>query len=139
MFVKPTVLEHPHAYMDKRKVVIGGEDPVDTEIIKKPLTKRSLPICHHCGISGHIRPKCPQCQGKKRHATLGTKPLARYLALQHQLQQHRFVPANLSGKTKKNKPRHYKEKLQRPEIDQSYEGPPIFSSLMQNLLRWMEN
>jgi hypothetical protein len=26
-----------------------------------------------------------------------------------------------------------------PERDQSYEGPPFFSSFIQNSLRWMEN
>jgi hypothetical protein len=26
-----------------------------------------------------------------------------------------------------------------PKRDQFYEGPPLFSSLMQKLLRWMEN
>jgi len=87
VFVKPTVPEHPPAYTDKGKAVIGGEDPVGIEIIKKPPTKRSHPICHRCGVIGHIRPRCPQCQGQKelsRHATSGTRPLARYQALQHQ-------------------------------------------------------
>jgi hypothetical protein len=30
------------------------------EIVKKHSNKRSLPTCHYCGITGHIRPKCPQ-------------------------------------------------------------------------------
>jgi hypothetical protein len=28
--------------------------------VKKHSNKRSMPICHHCGITGHIWPKCPQ-------------------------------------------------------------------------------
>jgi hypothetical protein len=66
MFVKPTVPEPPPACVDMGKVVIGGEGPVDAEIIKKPPTKRSPPICHHCGVSGDIRPRCPQRQGQKK-------------------------------------------------------------------------
>jgi hypothetical protein len=30
------------------------------ENVKKHSNKRSLPICHHYGIIGHIQPKCPQ-------------------------------------------------------------------------------
>jgi hypothetical protein len=55
VFINPTVLEPPPACVDKGKAVIGGEDPVGTEIIKKPPIKRSPPICHNCGVSGHIR------------------------------------------------------------------------------------
>jgi hypothetical protein len=32
------------------------------ENLKKHSNKRSLPTCHHCGITGHIRLKCPQLQ-----------------------------------------------------------------------------
>jgi hypothetical protein len=52
--VKPTVLEPPHACIDKGKAVIGGEDSAVVELIQKPPTKRSPPICHHCGVSCHI-------------------------------------------------------------------------------------
>jgi hypothetical protein len=48
LFVKPTVLEPPPACVDKGKVVIGGDVPV----VAKPT--RMPPICHHCGLSGHI-------------------------------------------------------------------------------------
>jgi hypothetical protein len=142
VFIKPTVPEPPPVYVDKGKAVIEREDPVGTKIIKKPSTKRSPPICHHCGVSGHIRPKRPHRQAQKklsRHATLGTRPPARYQAPQHQRQQQRFVLANQSGKPEKNKSRHYKEKPQTPESNQIYEGLPLFSILMQNLLRWSES
>jgi DnaJ-class molecular chaperone len=81
VFVKPIVPEPPPAYMDKGKAVIGGEGQVNAEIIKQPPTKRSPPICHHCGVSGHIQPRCPQQQGHKklsRHAPLRIRPPARY-------------------------------------------------------------
>jgi hypothetical protein len=54
MFVKPTVPELPPACVDKENAVIGGEGLIDAKIIKKPHTKRSPPICHHCSVSGHI-------------------------------------------------------------------------------------
>jgi hypothetical protein len=30
------------------------------ETFKKHFSKRSQPTCYHCGVSGHIRPHCPQ-------------------------------------------------------------------------------
>jgi hypothetical protein len=30
------------------------------EPFKKHVSKRSQPTCYHCGVSGHIRPHCPQ-------------------------------------------------------------------------------
>jgi ribosome modulation factor len=38
---------------------------VATEPDKKSPTKRSPLTCHHCGISGNIRPMCPQLQAQK--------------------------------------------------------------------------
>jgi hypothetical protein len=76
--------------------------------------KRSVPTCHHCGITGHIRLKCPQLQAQKpkklptRATTSGsTLPPTVLQALRH---QKKFVPANQSGKTKKKKLRRYKRK-----------------------------
>jgi hypothetical protein len=63
VFVKPTVPEPPPTCVDKGNSVIGGEGLIYVEIIKKPPTKRSPPICHHCGVSGHIQPRWPQRQG----------------------------------------------------------------------------
>jgi len=39
---------------------------------KKHSNKRSLPTCHHCGITGHIRFKCPQLQKLKVQRKLQT-------------------------------------------------------------------
>jgi hypothetical protein len=143
VFVKPTVLEPPTTVKDKRKEVIGGDIPAITEATQKLPTIRRPPICHHYGLSGHIRPQCSllkaqRSQVKKelpRQATFDTGPLARHQAPQyqapwhqaprhqdpwHQAPQHqqRFVPTNQSGKT--NKSRHYMKKLQKLEDDQFY-------------------
>jgi hypothetical protein len=53
VFVKPAVPEPPLTVVEKGNDVIGG----DTPITQKPPTIRRPPICHHCGLSWHIRPQ----------------------------------------------------------------------------------
>jgi hypothetical protein len=53
-FVKPTVPEPPPTVEDKGKDKING-DVLGTQY---PPTIRRSPICHHCGLSGHVRPQC---------------------------------------------------------------------------------
>jgi hypothetical protein len=48
----------------------------------------------------------------------------------------KFVPANQSGKPKKNKSRRYKKKPQKPNDSYGYEG---LLSLLQGMLRSMAN
>jgi hypothetical protein len=50
IFVKPTVPEPLLTVVDKGKDVIGG----DILVTQKPPTIKQPPICHHCGLSGHI-------------------------------------------------------------------------------------
>jgi hypothetical protein len=50
IFVKPTVLEPPLTVMDKGKDIISG----DISVTQKLPTIRQPPICHHCGLSGHV-------------------------------------------------------------------------------------
>jgi hypothetical protein len=114
---------------------------ISAENVKKHSNKRSLPTCHHCGITGHIRPKCPQLQAQKSkiqrelptRATSGTLLPTALQAPQH---QQRFVPANQSGKPKKNKSRRYKRKPQKPNSSHGYEG---LLSLIHGMLRSMAN
>jgi seryl-tRNA synthetase len=54
VFVKSTVLDPPTTIWDKRKEVIGGDIPATVEATQKLPTIRRPPICHHCGLSGHI-------------------------------------------------------------------------------------
>jgi hypothetical protein len=54
VFVKPTFLKPPLKVVDKGNEVIGEDIPVT----QKPPTIRRPPICHHCGLSGHIRTQC---------------------------------------------------------------------------------
>jgi hypothetical protein len=107
--------------------------------VKQHSNKRSLPTCHHCGITGHIRSICPHLQAQKSKvqrefpasATSSILPPTAHQAPWHQQQ---FVPANQSGKPKKNKSRSYKRKPQKPISYHDYEG---FLSLIQGMLRSM--
>jgi hypothetical protein len=54
-------------YVPPHRRYIKGKDNVicknanynSAENVKKHSNKRSFPTCHHCGNTGHIRPKCP--------------------------------------------------------------------------------
>jgi hypothetical protein len=88
VYVKPTFPEPPPSCVDKGKEVIGGDAPAIAKATQKPPTIRRPPICHHCGLSGHIRPQCSLLKAQRlkvkkelpRHATSGTRPLAGHQA-----------------------------------------------------------
>jgi hypothetical protein len=86
IFVKPTVPDPPP--IEDKGYVPGTQKP--------PSIKRSL-ICHHCGLSGHVRPQCSLLKAQKakskkevpRQSNHGTRPLIQhqtpwYQALYHQ-------------------------------------------------------
>jgi hypothetical protein len=52
MFVKPTVSEPPPTVEDKGKDKFNDDVPGTQE----PHSIRRPPICHHCGLSGHVPP-----------------------------------------------------------------------------------
>jgi hypothetical protein len=54
VFVKPLVPETPPTIKDKGKDKVNGDVPVTQNL---PTIRRS-PICHHCGLSGHVQPQC---------------------------------------------------------------------------------
>jgi hypothetical protein len=84
VFVKVAVPEPPPIVEGKRKDKINGDVP-------KPLTIRKSPICHHCGLIGHVRPQCSLLKAQKekvkkevpKQANYVTRPLA-----QHQTPQY---------------------------------------------------
>jgi hypothetical protein len=49
----------------KDSVICKNANLKIVKTVKKHSNKRSLPTYHHCGITGHIRPKCPQLQAQK--------------------------------------------------------------------------
>jgi len=46
----------------KHNVICKNANLKFAETVKKHSNKRNLPTCHHCCITGYIRPKCPQLQ-----------------------------------------------------------------------------
>jgi hypothetical protein len=66
----------------KGNIVCKNANHISAEKVKQHSNKRILPTCHHCGITGHIRPKCPHFQAHKSkvqkelptRATSGTLP-----------------------------------------------------------------
>jgi len=82
IFVKPAVPEPPPIAEDKGKDKINDDVPGT----QKPHSIRRSPICHHYGLSGHVRPQCSLLKAQKakakkevpRQANHGTKPLTQY-------------------------------------------------------------
>jgi hypothetical protein len=84
VFVKPAVPEPPLIPEDK------GKDKVNDDVpgTQKPHSIKRSPICHHCGLSGHVRPQCSLLKAQKakakakkevpRQAKHGTRPVAQY-------------------------------------------------------------
>jgi chromosome segregation ATPase len=64
VFVKPAVSKPPPTIEDKRKDKINNDVPGT----QKPISIRRPPICHHCGLSGHVRPQCSLLKAQKEKA-----------------------------------------------------------------------
>jgi len=151
VFVKLTVPKPPPTIEDKGKDKINGDAPGTQKL---PSIRRS-PICHHYGLSEHVRPQCSLLKAQKakvkkevpRQADHGTRPLTqhhapwnqaprshapRHQASQHQRPQQRFVPTNHSGKSK-TKSKHF-NRPHKMENNQYCMEPPIW---MQSMMEWM--
>jgi hypothetical protein len=50
---------HRRHIKGKGNIVCKNANHISAEKVKQHSNKRSLPTYHHCGITGHIRPKCP--------------------------------------------------------------------------------
>jgi hypothetical protein len=87
-YVKPTVPEPPPTVEDKKKEKVNDDVPG----IQKPLSIKRPPICHHCGLSGHVRSQCSLLKAQKakakqevpRQAHYGTRPAAQHRTPWHQ-------------------------------------------------------
>jgi hypothetical protein len=88
VFVKPTVSEPPPTVEDKGKDKVNGDVPGTQE----PHSIRRSPICHHCSLSGHVRPLCSLLKAQKANAKkevpkqdhYGTRPMAQHRTPWHQ-------------------------------------------------------
>jgi hypothetical protein len=130
---------HRRHIKGKGNIVCKNANRISAEKVKQHSNKKSLPTCHHCGITGHIRPKCPYLQDQKTkvqkelptRATSGTLHPTTFQAPRHQQRQLKLVPTNQSGKSMR-----YKRKPQKPISNHGYER---LLSLMQCMLRRMDN
>jgi hypothetical protein len=92
VLVKPTVPEPPPTAKDK------GKDKVNDDVpgTQKPHSIRRPPICHHCGLSGHVHPQCSILKAQKakakkevpRQADHGTRPAAQFQTPWYQAPYH---------------------------------------------------
>jgi hypothetical protein len=88
VFVKPTVPKPPPTVEDKKKEKVNDDVPGTQE----PHSIRIPPICHHCGLSGHVHPQCSllkvqKAKAKKevpRQAYYGTRPVVQHQTPWHQ-------------------------------------------------------
>jgi hypothetical protein len=82
VFVKLAVPDPPPTVEDKGKDKLNGDVPGT----QKPPSIRRSPICHHCGLSGLVRPQCSLLKAQKakvkkevpRQANHGTRPLTQH-------------------------------------------------------------
>jgi len=64
---------HRRHIKGKGNVICKNANHISAEKVKQHSNKKSLPTCHHCGITGHIRSKCPQLQKLKVQRKLPTR------------------------------------------------------------------
>jgi hypothetical protein len=64
-FSSKSVPLHRRHIKGKGNIVCKNANHISAEKVKQHSNKRSLPTCHHYGITGHIRPKCPHLQAQK--------------------------------------------------------------------------
>jgi hypothetical protein len=160
VFVKPTVSEPPPTIEDK------GEDKVNDDVLgtHEPHSIRRPPICHHCGLSGHVRPQCSLLKVQKakdkkevpKQAQHGTRPAAQHqtpwhqapyqapwrLAPRHQVHQYQapwshapWVQASQhQWPQQRSTSAKHLRRPQKVEADQHHNEPPIW---MHNMMEWM--
>jgi hypothetical protein len=160
VFLKPVVPEPPPTVEDKGKDKVNNDVPGTQEphSIRRPL------ICHHCGLSGHVRPQCSLLKAQKakskkevpRQAHHGTRPGAYHQTPWHQApyqapwrqaprhQAHQYqAPWSHAPRVQVSQhqrpqqrfaPAKHLRRSQKVEADQHHNEPPIW---MQNMMEWM--
>jgi hypothetical protein len=109
IFVKPIIPEPPSVSLDKWYEVIGGDVLVSAKATQKPPLTRMPPICHHCGLSGHIRPQCSLLKAQRskvkkelpRQTTFGTRHGIRLLSI-NGISSDLFLPIRMVNRRKTN-------------------------------------
>jgi hypothetical protein len=97
---------HRRHIKGKGNVICKNANYNSAENVKKHSSKRSLPTCHHCSITGHIRLKCPQLQAQKpkklpTRATSGSTLPPTALQV-HGISRSLFLPIRVAKQRKTN-------------------------------------
>jgi hypothetical protein len=117
VFVKPTVPELPPAVEDKQKEKVNDDVPGT----QQPHSIRRPPICHHYGLSGHVRPQYSLLKAQKvkakietpRQAHYGARPTAQHQAPWHQASYQ--VPWGQASRHQYQAPWSHAPQHQRPQ------------------------
>jgi hypothetical protein len=153
VFVPPTVLELPPVIEDKQKEKVNDDVPGT----QQPHSIRRPPICHHCGLSGHVRPQCSllkvqKAKAKKeapKQAHYGARPMAQHQTPWHQASYQ--VPWGQASRHQYQAPWSHTSQHQRPQqrfVPANYRG--TYKSKPRHLRRpqeqysseppvWMQN
>jgi hypothetical protein len=125
----------------KNFVLCNNANPKIDELVKKHYSKQSQPTCHHCGVTGHIRPHCHQIWHqkpwiKKQEPKIGkssSKPsMPHHASRQKRQYPQRGSPScHHSGKNSHTKAKYFREKPHKPKEIQIYEG---LVYMMKNVL-----
>jgi len=114
--VPPTVPELPPVIEEKQKEKVNDDVPG----IQQPHFIRRLPICHYCGLSGHVRPQCSLLKAQKvktkkevpRQAHYGTIYAPQHQATWHQASYQ--APWGQASRHQPQAPWSYAHQHQRP-------------------------
>lgn len=87
IFVKPAVPEPPPTADDKGKDKLNDDVPGT----QKPHSIRRAPVCHHRGLSGHVRSQCSLLKAQKAKAKkeVPQQVNGTIFAAQHRIPWHR--------------------------------------------------
>jgi hypothetical protein len=150
VFVKPTVSESHPTVEDKGKDKVNNDVPGTQE----PHSIRRPHICHHCGLSRHVRPQCSLLKAQKakakkevpKQAHYGTRPAAQHQTPWHQAPYQApwrqapwshapwFQASQHQWPQQRFEPAKHLRRPQKVEADQHHNEPPIW---MQNMMEWM--
>jgi hypothetical protein len=91
---------HPHRRHIKGKgnIVCKNVNHICEEKVKQHSNKRSMPTCHHCGITGHIQSKCPQQELQELHQEL----YLRWFFRLHGISRSLFLPIRVANQRRTN-------------------------------------
>jgi hypothetical protein len=101
---------HPHRRHIKGKdnIVCKNANHISAEKVKQHSNKRSMPTCHHCSITSHIRPNCPHLQAQKskvqrscQQELLQALYLRQHIRL-HGISSNLFLPIKVANQRRTN-------------------------------------